>query len=341
MKKLCSFLFSAILMIGATSCLDYSGLDDEPENVANDYFVKVNGAKVADNDTVYVAVNDIILFEMFDAKGNKVDGVFYSNNLNSAFGTGTIANIQYTATGVYKVTVNLENGSKTLYVYVSVGKTTKCTLKINGQVVSDGATFKATTAQSLKFEVVNKDCQTVKTGYDFGDGTNKIITSYSLLFSYADAGNYTLTASTEDEKITVNMQITKEASDAVVLITSSISGSTINATLGFRCNAIPNFSGNKATYVAGEIPGISWKKYDVSEITSIGGIDYFKWSVSVPAGKFRLSWIQQKDAGATFSYDACNWAHDSASSYWNGTDYLFYFYLRIVNNKVIISANAS
>jgi len=332
MKKVMFFFFSVMIL---SSCVDYSGYT-EPV-VSSDYALKVNGSTVLNNDTVYLAIDQVALLEMFDAHGNKVNAVFYSSNLNSSFGNGTIADIKYTSVGVYKVTVSLVGGDKTLTVYLSVKKSTSFTLKINGNVVSSGSTFKATTTQSLKFKVIDADGTVITTNFDFGNGTK--IKADSTLIYYADAGTYKFTATTGDKVISLTIVITKGAAEAVILISSSISGSTINATLGFRCNAIPNFSGTKTTYVAGEMPNVSWNKYVVSEITSIGGVDYFKWNVNVVSGKFRLSWIQQKDVNSTFSYDTCNWSYDTSSSFWNTSDYLYYFYLRISNNTVVLSAN--
>jgi hypothetical protein len=332
MKKLWFFLFSVMTL---SSCVDYPGVD-EPA-VTSDYTVKVNGLKTKNNDTVYVALNEVTLLEMLDTHGNKVDAVFRSSNLSSSFGTGTIADIQYSAIGVYRVTVSLIGGDKTLTVYISVQKSTNYSLKINGVTFADGVTFKATTAQSLKFKVVDPDNKAVSTTFDFGNDSR--IKADSTTYYYSSAGTYTFKATTGNKVFTLTMVVTKGAAEVVILISSSISGTTINATLGFRANAIPNFSASKATYVVGEIPNVSWKKYDVSESTTIGGVDYFKWNVSITTGKFRLSWIQQKDPSVTFNYDLCNWSYDPTSNFWNTSDYLYYFYLRIENNVVVISAS--
>ena len=333
MKKVIFFLLSMLIL---SACVDYSGLN-EPIVTSTDYFLKVNGIKVANNDTVYAGINDVNLLEMFDATGNKVEGVFYSSNLNSSFGSGTITSIQYTGIGTYKVTASLVGGNKTLYVYISIAKSTSYSLQINGASIASGSTFKATTTQALKFKVIDTDGKTATTSFDFGNGSK--IKTDSVTVYYPDAGTYTFKAVTGSKTISLTMVIAKGATDAIVLISSTISGSTINAVLGLRCGAIPNFSPTKTTYVAGEMPSVTWSKYIISDVVSIGGVDYFKWGVSVPAGKFRMSWIQQKDPTATFSYDQCNWSYDATSAFWNNTDYLYYFYLRISNNVVVLSAS--
>lgn len=332
MKKIMFFFFSLVML---SSCVGYPGFD-EPV-VSSDYVIKVNGLTTTNNDTVYVTLNEVILFEMLDAHGNKVEAVFRSSNLSLPFGTGTIADIQYVAIGVYRVTASLTGGEKTLTVYISVQKSTNYSLKINGVTFVSGSTFKATTSQSLKFKVVDPDNKAVTTTFDFGNDSK--VKADSTTYYYPSAGTYNFKATTGTKVISLTMVITKGASEAIILISSSISGSTINATLGFRANAIPDFSASKTTYVVGEMPNVSWKKYTVSEVVNIGGVDYFKWNVSVSAGKFRLSWIQQKDPSATFNYDLCNWSYDPTSNFWNTSDYLYYFYLRIENSTVILSAS--
>lgn len=335
MKKLCFFLFSVVLMVSTSSCLNYSSLDDELENT--DYFIRVNGNKVAGNDTAYVAMNDVVTIQMFDAKGQKVSAVYFSDNLTSAFATGTIADITYSATGVYRVTAKLPDGSKTISVYLSVLKSTNYILKINGNTVANGATLNFTTTQSLKFKVIDTDGKVVKTNFDFGDG-NKI-TADSATIYYTNTGTYTMKAESSSKTITATIKVTKGTAESIVLINSSMAGNNINATLGFKCSLIPNFSASKTTYVVGATPSVSWNKYIVSDVVNIGGEDYLKWNVYFSPGKFRLSWIQQKNQNEAFNYDLCNWAYDTSSVFWNGTDYLFVFYIKVENGNIILSAN--
>jgi hypothetical protein len=187
--------------------------------------------------------------------------------------------------------------------------------------------------------VVDVDNKALTTTFDFGNGTKIKTDSVSLY--YDKAGTYNLTATTGSKTIKLTVEVTKGSGDAIVLISSSISGNNINATFGFKCSAIPNFSAAKSAYVAGELPNASWSKYDLPEVVSIGGVDYFKWSITTPPGKFRLSWIQLKDGKTAFNYDDCNWSYDASSAFWNTKDYLYYFYLRIENNSVILSPNAN
>ena len=332
MKKIMFFLFSVMIL---SSCVDYSGFD-EPDK-SSDYFLKANGTKMVGGDTIYIAINTLTSFEMLTPQGIKVEAVFRSSNLNSSFGTGLKADISYSNTGIYKVSASLIGSDKTISVYVSVQKSTDYTLKINGNSVAAGSTFNATTIQSLKFKVVDVDNKALTTAFDFGNGTKIKTDSVSLY--YAEAGTYNVTATTGAKVIKLTIVITKGEKDALVVISATVSGNNINVTFGFKCSAIPNFSSTKPTYVAGELPNASWYKYDLSEVVSIGGVNYFKWSITTPPGKFRLSWIQQKDVKAAFNYDDCNWSYDSSSAFWNAKDYLYYIYLKIDNNAVIVSAS--
>lgn len=337
MEKTMFFLWSLVI-ISATSCVDYTGFDDQsPVINSGDYYLKVNGSPVKSNDTVYVTLNQINLLEMFSPGGEKVSGVFYSINLTSAFAVGTIADITYTSVGTYRVTAKLPDGSKSVSVYLSVVKSTNYNLKVNDVVTSNGSTINTTTTQSLKFKVVDSDGKAVKTSYDFGNGDK--VTADSTTTSYASAGTYTMKAVVAEKTIIVTIKVTKGAAEAVILLNSVVFNSMINATFGFRCDAIPSYSTTKATYVVGDYPGISWKKFDLTEVVEVAGVKYFKWNIGVPAGAFRLSWIQQKDPSAAFNYDLCNWAYDTSSAYWDASDFLFHFYLRIVDGKAVLSKN--
>ena len=332
MKKIMFFLFSVMIL---SSCVDYSGFNES--DTSSDYFLKANGTKMVNGDTIYIAINTTTSFEMLTPQGTKIEAVFRSSNLNSSFGTGLKADISYSSTGIYKVSASLIDSDKTISVYVSVQKSTDYTLKINGNSVAAGSTFKATTTQSLKFKVVDIDNKALTTAFDFGNGTK--IKTDSISLYYAEAGTYNFTATTGDKVIKLTVVVTKGEAAAIILISSSYYQNNIGVTLGLKCSAIPNFSASKTTYVAGEIPNSSWTKYNLSEVVSIGGVDYFKWSITAPAGKFRLSWIQLKDGKTTFSYDDCNWSYDSSSNFWNATDYLYNFYVRVENNTVVMSAS--
>ena len=104
----------------------------------------------------------------------------------------------------------------------------------------------------------------------------------------------------------------------------------------------------KDTYAAGEIPGVSWKDYKLTETTIINGVSYFKWNVSVPvstiksaSAKFRFSWLQMKDGG-TDLYKNGAWAYDVNSKFFNSTEGLFLGWLRVTNletNTLTFTAN--
>lgn len=335
MKKM--FFFWCLLAIASfSSCVYYTGFDDnDPIVTDQEYYFEVNGVKVKANDTVFAAIDELVLVKLFNSKGNSVEALFYSSNLTSSFRNGTIADIQYAAVGVYRITANITGTDKSVSVYINVSKTSAYSIRVNNVITTNGANVKTTTSQSVKFKVCDVDGKAVTTVYEFGDG-NKI-TADSVIFYYTAAGTYKFKASAAGKTFNLNIKVTKGSAPAIKLISATISGSTINASLGFRCNAIPSFSAAKKTYVVGEIPNTPWKKYEVSETVTIGDASYFKWNVSVPVGKFRLSWIQQKDESQSFNYDLCNWAYDTSSEFLDLNDYLYVFYFKIENGNVIMS----
>lgn len=169
---------------------------------------------------------------------------------------------------------------------------------------------------NTSIKVANIDGTVITAYMDLGNGTK--LTTNNATVAYA-VGTYTVSASIGNTTITKKIEVTKSVivdpakPESIVLISSSVSGSTINAILGLRCGAINNFSSTKTTYVAGEILSVNWKDYQLSEVVTINGVNYFKWSVSAPAGKYRMSWVQMRDGG-TELYKG-NWANDLNSLY--------------------------
>lgn len=347
MKKM-MFFWLSLIMIGLTACVDYPEFDFndieeeiEEEVITTGYFLKVNGKKIADNDTLDVLIKETTLIEMFDVKGLKVEAVYRSSHQATPITTGTICDVKYSEVGIYKVTASLIDGTESRSVWFNVYKESIYTLLVDGDTLRNGDTLKTVVGRQLKFKVVDDKHKAFKTTYDFGNG-DKISSADSVSMSYDKAGNYTLKTTTNGKIVSVRVEVVKESSQSIRLITSSFSGTTITATLGIKASIIPNYSSTKKTWVTGEIPGTSWKLYEVTEKITVNSTEYYKWNITVPVGKFRINIIQLKDGEAetvnsSFNYDGCNWGYDPESEYLKLSDYLYHFYLRIEDGKVIIT----
>jgi len=308
-----SFLFS---------CVDFEDKSSER------YTLYLNDSPVI-ADSVYYVINQDIKAKVLDASGNEVSAAFDFGNGTKISGTAVTA--KYVGVGKYKLTIT--TADKIISTNIVISKALKFTLKINNSAVDNNSIFKTNDGTPLTFKIIDTDGKALKTDFDLGNGT-KILTD-SVTISYT-AGSYDFKAVTGSNTITIKIEVAKANSEAIVLISTSISGSTISAILGLKCSLISDVSLSKETYVAGEIPTKSWQDYKIIETTIIGGINYFKWNISAPAGKYRLSWIQLKNGQTEFSYDNCNWANDLKSIFWS--DGLFVFYLKIDNGAVKISA---
>lgn len=334
------------------SCVDYPEFnfkdieeeleeEEKVDTVATGYFLKVNGKKVSMNDTVDILIKENILIEMFKDNGVKMEAVYRSSHQATPITTGTICDVKYNDPGLYKVTASLIDGSESRSVWFNVYKESIYTLLVDGDTLRNGDTLKTVVGRQLKCKVVDDESKAIKSAYDFGNG-DKISGADSVSMTYDKAGNYTLKTTTNGKINSIRVEVVKESSQSIRLITSSFSGTTITATLGIKASIIPNYSSTKKTWVTGEIPGTSWKLYEVSEKTTIDGTEYFKWNITVPPGKFRTNIIQLKDGEAetvngSFNYDGCNWGYDPESPYLKLSDYLYHFYLRIENGKVVMT----
>lgn len=350
MKKI-MFFWLSLIMIGLTlnSCVDYPEFDfkeleeeigEEEEVITTGYFLKVNGKKVGVNDTVDILIKESILIEMFKGNGVKMEAVYRSSNQTTPITTGTICDVKYSDPGLYKVTASLIDGTESRSVWFNVYKESIYTLLINGDTLRTGDTLKTVVGRQLKCKVVDDDHKAIKSAYDFGNGDK--ITSDSVSMAYEKNGVYTLKATTNGKIISIRVEVIKELVQSIRLISSVISGTTITATFGFKCSTIPNYSSSKKTWLVGELPGILWKMYEMTEKVSISGTEYYKWTISGPAGKFRINWIQLKDGepetvSGSFNYNGCNWGYDPESPYLKLSDYLYHFYLRIENGEVKIT----
>jgi hypothetical protein len=363
--------------------------------IATVYTLKIDDQIVTDGATVKTAENKALYFKVLDSTGKAVLA-----KIN--FGNGTTVttdgrSMSYSAAGTYQVQVDVDAFTLKAKIEVTKTEVPVYTLKINNQVYASGSTFNTVEGTPVSFKTVNSLGVAVIVSYNFGDNTSETTDNASKTYSkagtyqvtisnginglaisgtaylvegastsikvvnidgtaitaYMDLGNgtklttnnatvtyvagtYTVSASIGNTTITKKIEVTKSIivdpvkPESIVLISSSISGSTINAILGLRCSAINNFSAAKTTYVAGEIPGVNWKDYQLSEVVTINDVKYFKWSVSAPAGKYRMSWVQMRDGG-TELYKG-NWANDLNSLYWNVGEGLFLFNLSIDGN---------
>jgi hypothetical protein len=295
------------------------------------YTLKINNQVYASGSTFNTVEGTPVSFKTVNSLGAAVI-VSYNFGDNTSETTDN-ASKTYSKAGTYQVTIS--NGSTVLatasIVVAVLPKPDTYDFRINGLAISGTAYLVEGASTSIK--VVNIDGTAITAYMDLGNGTK--LTTNNATVTYV-AGTYTVSASIGNTTITKKIEVTKSIivdpvkPESIVLISSSISGSTINAILGLRCSAINNFSAAKTTYVAGEIPGVNWKDYQLSEVVTINDVKYFKWSVSAPAGKYRMSWVQMRDGG-TELYKG-NWANDLNSLYWNVGEGLFLFNLSIDGN---------
>ncbi|MFZ2310484.1 MAG: PKD domain-containing protein [Patescibacteria group bacterium] len=301
------------------------------------YTLKINDRLVG--TTFGTVEGNPVSFKIVNSLGTAIVASYNFGDNTSE--TTNNASKTYTKAGTYQVTVS--NGSTVLasitIIVDPLPKPEIYDFRINGLSISGTAYLVEGAVTSIK--VVNIDGTAITAYMDLGNGTK--LTTNNATVSYL-AGIYTISASIGNTTITKKVEVTKSVivdpikPESIVLISSSISGSTINAILGLRCDAINNVSLTKDTYVAGEIPGVNWKDYKLSETVLIDGVRYYKWTVSSPAGKFRMSWLQMKDGG-TDLYKNGSWANDLKSLFFNSSEGLFIFYLRIENNIVKLTAN--
>jgi hypothetical protein len=292
------------------------------------YTLKINNQVYASGSTYNTVEGTPVSFKTVNSLGSAVI-VSYNFGDNTSETTDNASKI-YSKAGTYQLTIS--NGSTVLatasIVVAVLPKPDTYDFRINGLTITGTAYLVEGASTSIK--VVNIDGTPITAYFDLGNGTK--LTTNNATVAYV-AGTYTVSASIGNTTITKKIEVTKSVivdpvkPESIVLISSSISGSTINAILGLRCSAINNFSSAKTTYVAGEIPGVNWKDYQLSEIVTINDVKYFKWSVSAPAGKYRMSWVQMRDGG-TELYKG-NWANDLNSLYWNVGEGLFLFNLSI------------
>lgn len=293
------------------------------------YTLKVNNVAVANGSTVKTTAGTSMYFKTVNNTGASVLAK-YDFGDNSSETTDIAAKI-YQVAGTYKVTSTYENSVTTVYIEVAaVVVPDVYSFKINGTVTNGTVTIEE--GVTTNFKVVNASGTSFTAKFDLGNGTK--VETDNANTTYV-AGSYLVTALVNGQTISKNITVTPSTifipkPEAIVLISSSVSGAVITAVLGLRCDAIPNMSLTKDTYVAGEIPGVNWKDYKLTETVLIDGIRYFKWNVTTGAGKFRMSWVQMKDGG-TKLYDDGNWAFDLDSNYFK--EGLFHFNLTIDGSK--------
>lgn len=178
--------------------------------------------------------------------------------------------------------------------------------------------------------VTDKNGQKIAAEFDFGNGNSKI-TGDQAADKYVTKGVYRLTASIKSVTPNVTLSclvnafadvVTPSGETAIVLINGNLSGTTNSMVVGLRCDIINSFNAGINGEVQGELPNVTWKAYTLkaSEIVTIAGIKYFKWSFSSVNGKVRFGWLQ-----------GSQWAYDPNSIY-RQSDGLYVFYLK--NGKI-------
>ena len=327
MKKNLFLILVGFFVLSFFSCVSF----DDSYSDSEKYTLYLNDSPVT-NDSVNFAVGTKVTAKVLDFNGNQVAANFDFGNGTKILGSQAASS--YQTVGKYKLTAAVAD--KVISANIIISKALKFTLKINNNAIDNGATFKTVAKTSLTFKVVDADGKALTTSFDFGNGSK--IVSDSATVSY-EAGSYNFKAVTGKNTITAKIEVAKASTEAILLLSSSVSNSTITAVFGLKCGLISGVSFAKDTYVSGEIPGQYWKDYKIipTDTVKVDGVPYFKWSVSAPAGKFRFSWIQIKDGETQFSYDHCNWANDLGSKYWSTTEGLFVFYSKINNGQAIIS----
>lgn len=196
------------------------------------------------------------------------------------------------------------------------GTTVVYTMKANDAAIVSGSTIKIIEGTQVAFKVFDASGNLVIAKYD-NDGTT--LTSDVKTNVYNTAGTYKVTATIGATVLTINIEVSKVlTSDSVVLIASSISGTTNSLTLGLRCDLIIGFSASLNGEAQGEMPGVDWKSYSLpySEITTINGVKYFQWKISCINGKVRFGFLQ-----------GANWASETSSLY-RQTDGLYIIYVK-------------
>lgn len=318
MKKL-FFFFLAALAISFSACVN----EDEP---ATGYKLELNGVKYSDGDTVKCITGQNFRAAFLE------NGVATSANFSFGNGasdvTGYQAFVTYDRSGNY--TLRAEKGTAVIRVYVKVGAVSIYTLKIDNKTVGNDSTYKALAGTKLGFKVIDETGKKVNAYFDFGN--DQKVTTDSVAVAYTK-GNYILRATVGGTTIKANLVISEKENvgEAIILISSSVSSTTINAVIGLRCDAINGFDLAKDVYVAGEIPGVNWRDYSIGhQVTLVDGISYFKWDITAVAGNFRLSWIQLKSGKTDYNYNNCTWAYYPSSKYWNNEG-LFRFTTYIEN----------
>lgn len=308
MKKVFLFFLTA-LAISFSACVDMN----DPVEENSTYLLELNGTKYHNGDTIKCLTGQNFRVSLLE-NGIASQATFIFGNGASDI-SGYQAFVTYSGNGTY--TLRAEKGAIITRVYIVVGALPTYTLKINNQTVGNDSTFRIMTGTKLGFKVVDADGRKMDVAYDFGNGQK--VTTDSVAITYAK-GTYVLKAVVGSTTIRANIIVSDEetSGEAIILISASTSNTTVNAVIGLRCNAIAGIDTTKDVYVAGEIPGVSWRDYNIGhKIVYINKTPYFKWEITAVTGNFRLSFIQLKSGKTEFKYDNCTWAYVPASKYWN------------------------
>ena len=295
------------------------------------YTFKVNGVVTSSGSTVDVIAGSSVLFQILDVNGVAQNATFESGNGNTV--TGSSSNAVYSL-GNYTAKATIGTTVFTVTIRASSASLTPYTLKMNGLTVT-GNSVSIVEGAVTTFQLTDASGNPVVSNFDFGNGTiaNSVLTPSIIYVS----GAYVFKASANGQTLTLNVTVSKQiitpSTESIILISSTVSNGLISAVFGLRCSDINAVSLSKKSYVAGEIPNTTWTNYELSEIMSINGINYYKWTVTAAPGKFRMSWVQMKDGGTDLYKDG-TWAYNTNSSYFvsNTNESLYYFWTKINTN---------
>ena len=325
MKKILVLMAIALL---ATTCSDDIPETEELLPIDGEASFRVNGNLIAPTDTIYFVSGESATFELLiNQKKMSAFWEFGSNHEQ-----GSLKGFLFDRPGEFKLKATLENDVYFLNIIVE----NEYHLKIND---SEKEVHEINREESLKFQVLGSSGRTIYSYFDLGDGRK--IEGKEPTASYDKDGNYKVKATFKNRHLNTAVKVRKVSEStepSIVLLNWRLENGFIYGTLGLKAASLPNWVPTKKTYLTGEVSGAYWKDYEITEQELVGQTTYLKFNFSCLPGKFRISWIQLKDGYTKFDYDNCNWAWDPTSPYWS-SDYLFVFYLRIENNKVVIKAS--
>jgi hypothetical protein len=269
---------------------------------SSSFTLKLDGATIT-GDTAYVQTNSNFAPTVVDQTGKVYAADYYYGNGMTNLGA-TNPNVIYPLTGKYLLTaiVRSVTPNVSLSKYVVAQGPRDYTVKINDVTIANGSTFKTSVGFFLNFSTVDKNGISFTSDFDFGNGSK--VRASGMGFSYATTGTYTVTVTTNGQITTFKIEVgnTVVTSDAIRIIETTHSSSNNTVTIGLRCDAIASLNTANSILAEGEaLPSVTWFKNTLtsSNIVTIGGVNYYKWVVTIPNAYFRFGWHQDNNWGYT------------------------------------------